>query len=162
VRLKHVWAATDYDGFAKRLVQAFKYERAQAAAAIIASSMRAALPYLAGALVVHVPTATSRVRSRGYDHTGLLARALAKQLNLESAPALARLGQSRQVGSKRKQRHLQLSSAFRVKNSSKIAGRHILLVDDIVTTGSTLEAAANALKAGGAKTVDAVVFAQSQ
>jgi predicted amidophosphoribosyltransferase len=73
---------------------------------------------------------------------------------------LARRGQSRQVGARRMQRTTQLVDAFHPIRPSLIQGAHILLVDDIVTTGASLEAAARVLKQAGAKRIDAVVFAQ--
>jgi ComF family protein len=160
-RLGHVWVRTEYDGHAKRLIHDFKFERAQAAAAPVARLMAEPVPYLDRQVIVtHVPTATSRVRRRGYDHARLLAGQLAKNLDLAYAPLLMRLGQTRQVGSKRSSRLAQLQGAFTVRKSGPIQGGHILLVDDIVTTGATLELAARVLKAGGAKSIDAAVFAQ--
>lgn len=73
---------------------------------------------------------------------------------------LSRLGQTRQVGSKREQRLTQLSDAFRALRPDVIRNAQILLVDDVVTTGGTLEAAANVLRQAGASRIDAVVFAQ--
>lgn len=162
IRLKHVWVTTEYDGLAKELVRVFKFGRAQAAATIIAEAMSSRLPYLPDSLVVPVPTASSRRRQRGYDQAELLAKHLATKLHLEHYRALARVGQTRQVGSKRGQRRQQLTNAFRPVHQKAVAGRHILIVDDIVTTGATLEAAARILKAAGAKTVDAIVFAQTK
>lgn len=126
----------------------------------MAGFMQETLPYLDDALIVPIPTATIRLRRRGYDHTRLLARQLSRLLGLPYATALARLGQSRQVGTKRTERISQLAGAFYVKNAGLIKGAHILLVDDVVTTGATLEEAARTLKRAGAKTVDAAVFAQ--
>ena len=162
VRLSHVWVATEYKSMAKKLIYSFKFERAQAAAPILASYMLNSLPYLAEAVIVPIPTATSRKRQRGYDHTELLARCLARETRLEVCSALGRTGQSRQVGSKRAQRRKQLQNAFHAVRPQDISGKHVLLVEDIVTTGATLEAAAKTLKTAGAKRVSAVVFAQSQ
>jgi len=160
-KLKHVWVRSDYGGAAKGLIHNLKFTGAQAAAPIIASYMHEALPYLEYVVIVPIPTATIRLRQRGYDHAELLARHLSNISGLPVVKGLARLGQSRQVGTKRSQRHSQLAGAFRPTNN--IAPKaHILLVDDVVTTGATLEEAAKTLKQAGAKTVDAVVFTQKQ
>lgn len=159
--IKHVWVRTFYEGTAKKLVHDLKFERRLAAVKPIARLMSESLPYLpADTIVAHVPTATSRVRKRGYDHAEKIARALAGHLNLRHEVLLARVSQTRQVGAKRAQRLSQMKGAFRPIGSQKLQKATILLVDDLTTTGATLEAAASCLKSAGAKTVNAVVFAQ--
>lgn len=159
--LRHVWVRALYDGPAKQLVHDFKFERKQAAAGPISSMMKEALPYIdAEVIVTHIPTATSRVRKRGYDHAELIARALAGQLGLQHETLLYRITQTRQVGSRRTERIKQMEQAFVCKDAQKVAKRQILLVDDLTTTGATLEAAARCLKTQGARAVSAAVFAQ--
>jgi ComF family protein len=146
---------------AKALIQRFKFHYAQGAAQPIARLMADTLPFFTrNTVIVHVPTATVRRRQRGFDHAELLAHQLARSLYLPRVTLLARLGQSRQVGAKRQQRQQQLSESFYPQKPYLIKGAHILLVDDITTTGATLEAAAKVLKQAGAKRIDAVVFAQ--
>lgn len=161
--LKHVWVRTQYRHVAKQLIWRLKFNRSPAAAEPIANLMTEALPWLSpDTIVVHVPTATSRRRQRGYDHSELIAKGLARQLCLKYGTLLTRSGQTRQVGAKRDTRIKQLQNAFRAEKSYLIKGSSILLVDDIVTTGSTIEAAARVLKKSGAKSVNAAVFAQKQ
>ncbi len=162
-KLAHVWVRGNYEGLAKRLIYKFKYERASAAAKPLARLMIEALPWLNDeTLIVHVPTATRRRRQRGYDHAELIAREIARQRGLTHIPLLARYGQSRQVGAKRNERLKQLQDSFYIRNLNELPKARILLVDDIVTTGGTLEAAAAVLKKAGAKSVDAIVLAQKQ
>jgi ComF family protein len=112
--------------------------------------------------IVHVPTATARIRQRGYDQAELIAKNLARTRKLKYSPVLARLGQTRQVGAKRSSRLKQMQNAFYARKPQLIKGSHIILVDDVTTTGATLEAAARVLKLAGAKTVAAITFAQKQ
>lgn len=158
-----VWINTNYEGMAQDLVRLYKFGQARIAAQPMADLMaqnflRSHLP--GDYLIVPVPTATSRVRQRGFDHSSLLAKLLARKLRLDYYPALRRLGQTRQLGSKRDDRLTQLASSFVVKNPRQILGRDILLIDDVITTGGTLIEATKALRAAGAGRVDALVFAK--
>jgi ComF family protein len=160
-RLTHVWVAGEYAGASKQLIHLFKFERAKGADESIAAIMEHALPYLPeNVIITHVPAATSRVRKRGYDQSQLIAGALARRLNRRHCTLLMRRGQSRQVGAKRAERLRQLDGAFGVRNAALVKNAHILLVDDVVTTGATLEHAARALKLAGARSIDAAVCAQ--
>ena len=162
VRLRHVWIRTEHSGVARDLLEKYKFERGQAGGKTIARLISEVLPYFEkDTLVVPVPTATSRVRSRGYDHGRLLAKELAELQGLKFESLLMRFGQTRQVGAKRQERIQQLDGAFGIKKPLAKETR-ILLVDDVATTGATLEEAAKVLKRGGAKQVDAVVFAQKR
>ena len=144
-----------------RLVKLLKFERSKAAHQPIANSIAQVLPYLLpDTIVTHLPTATSRQRERGYDQSQLIAKQVAKQKKARYRPLLARLGQSRQVGATKGRRYEQAANMFRALKPEAIQGAHILLIDDILTTGASLEAAAKILKQAGAKQVDAAVFAQ--
>ena len=156
-----VQAATRYEGHLKQLVWKLKFERAYAAAPLLANVLaaRSALP--AGSILAPVPTSTKRVRQRGYDQSVLLARAVARITKHRYSSVLIRLGQQQQHTASREQRLAQLHDAFTVTRPDVVNGSHIVLIDDVITTGATLESAARALKAAGAKRVSAVVFAQA-
>ncbi len=159
--MKYVWVTTEYAGIAKRLVHDFKFERAQAAHQPIAELMAETLPYLAPETVItHVPTATSRHRARGYDQSQLIATKLAELKGVRYLPLFERHGQTRQVGAAKKQRHDQAKGMFRLRKSTLPPKTVVILVDDILTTGSSIEAAAMLLKEAGIKQVSAAVFAQ--
>lgn len=160
--LDGVIAATLYKGLAKQLIWKLKSNGAQSAAKVMAVRMTSLIKDRPSAVLVSVPTATSRVRQRGYDQSYLLARALARQAGLPWIKCLVRMGQAHQVGANRAQRHQQLNDAFRVTQQRFIKDAHLILVDDVVTTGSTLEAAAKILKQAGAAKVEAVTFAYAK
>lgn len=158
--LRHVYVATVYDDLAKELVWKLKFYGTQAAAAIITEYMLPLLTQGRGACLVPVPTASRRTRRRGYDQAKLLARELSRRSHLPYVDCLRRSGQSHQVGASRKDRLRQLETAFRIKPRAIMSNQAVMLVDDVITTGATLEAAAKALKKAGIRNVSAVVFAQ--
>jgi ComF family protein len=160
-KLRQVWVASEYEGVAKDLLHYVKFERAQAGAAIIAVQLNETLPYLSNEVtLVHVPTATSRARQRGYDQAQLITKELAHLQKIKASQLLVRMGQARQVGAKRELRKTQLANAFRIYRSYKALPAHVVLVDDVLTTGATLESVAGILRQSGVRRVDAVVFAQ--
>lgn len=160
-RLTAVWVAGDYTGAVKELIYALKFARAQAAANTIAQYLVGLIPVPPeGFIVVPVPTASSRRRQRGYDQAELIAKQYARLTGARYQQVLHRHGQSRQVGTHRSQRLSQLRSAFWAENLAS-ENTKILLIDDVTTTGATLEAAAEILRQSGARRIEALVFAQA-
>lgn len=164
LRPTRVWAATAYQGSAKELIQAIKFSRGQDGCEQLAESLVGLLELAElppDVLLVPVVTANQRKRQRGYDQAVLIARHLAKMTGLDQYNVLIRRNDQRQVGASRTKRLSQLRGAFTVLRPSLVKGQHILLVDDVITTGATLEAATTSLIEAGAKTVNAVVFARA-
>lgn len=161
VKISHVWVATRYETAAKELLHRFKFERAKAGAISIAAAMDPCIPALPDqVLVCHIPTANSRVRFRGYDQAEEIAKELCRLRGWRRRTIFFRTGSTRQVGAGRKERFDHLEQALRLRKNADIFGKHILLLDDVTTTGATIEAGAKILKQNGAKTVDVAVFAQ--
>lgn len=160
--LTSVTVRTTYAGVARDLLWKLKFDRAVAAALPVARACAAVVPIVSNdTLVTYIPTATSRVRQRGYDQAWRIARNVAKYIGRPALPLLARTGAARQVGADAATRRTQLLHAFRPRNMGSLHGAHILLIDDVITTGSSLEAASQVLREAGAIRVDALVFAQA-
>jgi ComF family protein len=160
-----VWVATDHDKLARDLLSFYKFGHNRAAAEPIARMMLKTLHdyrpvNFIDYLIIPVPTATGRMRQRGFGHSELLAKVIARRLGMCYSQALRRLDQTRQLGARREDRLIQLSQSFAVSRPSQIAGQKILLIDDVVTTGGTIISAAIELRAAGAKQVDALLFAK--
>lgn len=159
---QHVWMATTYKKTAKRAIWAFKLEQKRAAACILASGIDKALPYFATPpLISFVPTASSHSRMRGFDHAELLAKELSRLRGWNYVRTLQRTTGAQQRGADRKQRKQQLRGVFRPVNTPIFEGKHVLLIDDVITTGSTLEECTRVLVKAGAAQVDAAVFART-
>lgn len=156
-------AACRYSGPAAAWVRAFKFrgrrQAARAAGLWMARDWHG-LPELHGAqALVPVPPHPSRRRERGYCQARLLAEGLASGTGLPLLPALERARATAplwRLG--RTQRAQAVAGAFAV--TGDVAGRSLLLVDDVCTTGATLEACALALRMAGAAEVKAFVFAR--
>lgn len=158
--LADVWVATGYEAAAKQLVKRLKFDRAQSAASIIALTMSETLPYLRPeTIVTHIPTANVRVRQRGYDQAQLIARQLAHLRGLSYQRLLTRQGKSRQVGASRLERQRNLHDAFVLRRPYNLQGTPVVIVDDVLTTGATIEAAAHVLAKTGSPDVSAALFA---
>lgn len=113
-------------------------------------------------LVVPVPLGHKRLRERGYNQVGLIARPLALSMRITYAPyALSRVRETRtQVGLTKWERRDNVSGAFRAEGKH-VKGRVVLLMDDVATTGSTLSSCAEAFYAAGARDVFAFTVSRA-
>jgi ComF family protein len=155
------WAAVGYEGIARDLVAALKFRRARPLADVMAAHLAAGAPrsLLAGATIVPVPAHPAHVRARGYDQARLLAGALARRTGAPLARPLRRRGPARsQLGATRSERLERGRIDLVVRGA--IPARAVL-VDDVHTTGATLDACARALRLAGAAEVVAVTWARA-
>ena len=111
-------------------------------------------------LVVPVPLRRASRRRRGYNQAAGLARGLAARLRLTADPAALRRRREgeAQAGRTRRQRRRQARAAL-AACPWRVHGRHVLLVDDVISTGATADAAARALRLAGATHVDVLTLA---
>lgn len=159
-------AAILYDRHAGRMVRLLKYSDRQDLAPWMARWMVTAGKELVSAqpCVIPVPLHVSRLRQRRFNQSAELSRHVAGQCGLDHFPeALRRTRRTRQqvgLGAAERQRNVQ--GAFRVadEHSSSLRGRRVLLVDDVYTSGSTVMAAARALRRAGVAGVDVLTFAR--
>ena len=159
--LMHLWVLSAYEGLGKDVIDLMKFERAQSFTKDVGRAMANLAPILPGdTIVCPIPTSPARVRIRGYDQAKLIAKTVAKHKKLKYKSMLIKVNNTRQVGSGRDQRFKQAENAYELI-SKTVKNRKILLVDDVTTSGATLEAAARLLKKAGASQVDGIVFAQA-
>jgi predicted amidophosphoribosyltransferase len=147
-----------YEGVARQLVSAMKFRGALPVADVMAAHMAANLPPElrdSPAALVPVPAVSRRSRRRGFDPARVLATALAPRIDLPVADCLVRRDRSgRQVGATRAVRRAAGRYDIRVRGSPPALA---ILIDDVHTTGATLDACARALATDGRATVLAAI-----
>jgi ComF family protein len=158
-------AAFTYGGAIARTIGRFKYEgRADLARPLGDLLWRALEPYanaVRNAVVVPVPLHPSRLVERGFNQATLIARVIGRRLDAPlCALALARtIDTPQQTALDRKARNQNVAGAFRVRRPERIRDRHVILIDDVRTTGATLEACMSVLMAANATSVTSAVVA---
>ena len=152
------------DGPARRLVHRLKYsDRGELAAPMGAWMARAGADVLAEAdAITPVPLHARRLWTRRFNQAAALGREIARRAGKPFEPALLRRIKATrsQVGLSREQRVQNMQGAFRAAPAASVQGRRIVLVDDVLTSGATANAAARALLRAGAAQVDLIVFAR--
>lgn len=152
----------------RKLIHALKYEGRSEVGRIFGElygSILAESGFMSGIdLIVPVPLSPGRERKRGYNQSECIAKGLSASSRVPArSDILIRTGRSEsQTRRGRYERWENVEGLFVVKKQSVIAGKHILVADDVITTGSTLEACVNALHQSGDVRVSVVALAAAQ
>ena len=154
-------------GIVRRIIHDFKYGRQIHLRHLVGRWLRAALvdPRLRGRefdVIVPVPLHPTRKRERGFNQASLLAELLSAQISIQSRPLLERIRYTTtQTALDRAERMENLHNAFRLRKNMNVRDLRVLLIDDVLTTGSTLSECARVLKDAGVISVHAATAARA-
>ncbi len=159
-------AAVLYDGMMSDMIHRFKYGRdlicGRALGRLLADFEFDDVDWGAFDLILPVPLHIRRLRQRGFNQSLLIARQLGKKhgLNVNFSLLKRHRFTLTQTGLHKKERENNMQNAFDVLSPHKIEGRNIMIIDDVYTTGATVNACAKALKKAGARQVAAITLAR--
>src|SRR6266511_4521099 len=154
-------------GIVRQIIHEFKYGRQIHLRHLVARWLHAALDdeRLRGSrfdIIVPVPLHATRLRERGFNQASLLVELLSAQTSISSKPLLERIRYTTtQTALDRSERMENLHNAFRLRKNADVRGLRVLLIDDVLTTGSTLSECARVLKRAGALSVHAATAARA-
>jgi ComF family protein len=152
----------NYDGPLRKLIQIFKYGKVESLAGPLSALLARAVPRDQNFdVVIAMPMHWRKQWERGFNQAELLARPIARRYGLRLAANLRRKRYTApQAGLSEAGRRQNLKGSFTVARPAEIAGKRVLLIDDVFTTGATLRAATAALKSAGAARVGALTLAR--
>lgn len=161
------WCVSERKDAVEKLIDNLKFERKRASCYVLAELLAARLPELpTSTQIVPIPTAPKNVRLRGYDHMLLVSKRLAKNRNLPITPLLSRRSNDIQHFAPDRQTRLKQAKNFFEINPKYLdqidEKASYLLVDDIFTSGATINAAANCLKAAGVTNISVAIIARQR
>lgn len=165
-----IYAVGRREGVLMKITEEYKYKSIRKTSEVLAELLDAVLPEKfkgKEVVLVPLPTISRHIRERGFDHTLRLAKALSRRRDFQVNSLLLRVNKTVQVGADAKTRKAQAKKAYSLSpEATKIMGRNsnklpadkvYLLLDDVSTTGASLQAARDLLKKAGAKEVFATV-----
>jgi len=148
------------DGALKNLIEIYKYKSVRAAGWVLAGLLNEVIEFDVDTKIVSLPTIMKHVRERGFDHTAKIAQDLARMNKLKVAQVLVRGNNAVQVGASEERRKEQAKTAYIAKTNIDREANY-LLIDDVWTTGSSMMAACNALRAVGCERINIAIIAKS-
>jgi ComF family protein len=160
------WSACCYEGILKELVHKFKYKKitclTKEFTSLVTDFMQRYNAGIDAELIMSIPMHPKRLFKRELNHSDILAKDIARRLGVPySNTTLKKIKDTKlQSELKRQERIKNLSKTFSVTNKSMICNKHVLLVDDLFTTGSTANECAKELKEAGAKYVEIITLAR--
>ena len=169
-RFKRAVAYGSYAGELRDLIHLFKYRQVRSAAPHLAQMLNQAIAPLnlpSDVLVIPVPLWTAKRRARGFNQSEELAGALVRargagtSIQLDTGSLVRKRETASQTGLTRQQRHANLRGAFAVVHPERVKGRTVLIVDDVMTTGTTAGECARVLLRAGAKEVFVATVARA-
>src|SRR4051794_40222493 len=161
-RIARTRAAVAYDELSRGLAIRLKYGRKVAIARTMARYMAPLVASAEDHVLVPVPLHRTRLWRRGFNQSALVARELSRRLNIASDPfVLRRVKRTPPLkGMSPLHRRKIVAGAFKVTDKAALAGKTVILVDDVLTTGSTAESCARTLRRAGAARVELVSWAR--
>ena len=149
------YAVYPYEGVVAESLRRFKFSGQSQYAASFGRMLAPLLRTAPFEILSWVPVSAKRRRSRGYDQTELLAHAVAKELELPCTQTLQKIRHNPAQSSQRDAaaRRANVLGAYRAVSPERFAGRSVLLIDDILTTGATLSECSRVLLTAGASSV---------
>ena len=157
----HILTACHYAYPLDKIIQQFKYEQQLQYQPMLAGLLKS-LKYPKVQAIVPMPISTERLTHRGYNQSLLLAKDLAKHLKLPIWQPIQRLKQHSQKGLSRLERLEDIQHQFIHAEPTKIRYRKVLIVDDVVTTGSSIQALKQCLEQLGCQQIHAVCLASAK
>ena len=158
------WCYGSYEGVLRRLIQVYKYERIESLAGPLGRLLSDALPRDESFdAIVPMPLHWFKNWQRGFNQSGLLAREVGRRSGIPIVSALNRRRATKvQAGLSLAGRKRNVQGAFAIRGGADaVRGRHLLLVDDVLTTGATANACARVLKRAGARRVSILTVARA-
>ena len=150
-------------GLLADIVQSYKYNSIRALSFPLAEIIAHALPsFSLPSSIVPLPTIPKHIRIRGFDHTSLMAKQLSKITNYPVSPILSRAKNTVQVGTSHAKRSQQAREAYTLSGATIDPSVNYILLDDVWTTGASMQAAIKKLQQAGVKHISIAILSLSR
>ena len=156
-----IYSAVLYSRVAKTIVRALKYNSVKNLAKVCAFAICTHCTLPKADLIIPVASHQERIRARGFNQAEEIAKELSFLTHVPLANLLVRNSYSESSAKKQKNERIKEKPSFSLKDSRSLTGKCVLLVDDVITTGSTISAAVTTLLTKNPKEISIVCFAQT-